>query len=986
MKEFVFKGATAGFLFAFVLSPVFSQKKSSFTVENLGGKSSVCFYQEKEAFSGVAKVVQKVIQDVKQVNGAEPALKSKLSECGENTVIFGTLGASPVLEELSRNKKIDLKPVNGKREVYSFFVVDSPFAEYPSIKHALVIAGSDKRGTIYGLFHLSEKIGVSPLSKWLGENPVQHKKIEFTSGDDFVSHEPSVKYRGFFINDEWPAFGEWAKKRFGGINAKCYEAVFELLLRMKGNYMWPAMWSSNFSGDGPGLDSAELADEYGVIMGTSHHEPLCRAGVEFGRLKGKVSEYGKDWNFSKNQAGITRFWEDGLKRNGRFENVITVGMRGEADSAILGHDATLADNINLLRDVLKVQNNLIRQNVNQNLNEVPRMFALYKEVEPFFYGDEQTKGLMGSPELDGVTLLLCDDNHGNLRTLPSKEMMNHNGGYGMYYHLDYHGGPVSYEWINTSYIPKIKEQMCQAYEFGVKELWIVNVGDIATNEFPLNYFMDLAYDYPSYSADSMTGKKYAELWSSVQFSDLEEDLQSEIADILDSYTKLAHLRRTESIKIDTFSAINDNEAQRLLVQVQEVMDKTENLKGRIPENAFVPFYAQVYYPAMGTMNVIKLFLLAALNKWYSTNGFIAANEYAKQAQLALNFDQSLVSEYHKVGNGKWYGMGNSKHIGFTTWDSTNCRNPELKVVSPSSIKEIAVWIDGVNQFCYSNIETKNQLVVDCFKNPDATEAKIQIAQYAQDGVKYKVALENSNSFVRFEIAKNTQQNIDTVIVHVDRDKLLKSNSKKESIIISGKSAKGKFQIPVIIDAEPVDLNYPQGTFIQTDDTITIEAAHYSSKKDTGSSEFKELDGYGRHLSAIKAYPVNAYFETTEASPYVEYKVVLAKAGAYNFRFLMNPSNPVAPDNRLQFIAEINGKQTVVDCVPENFVVGNGGWNTDILNNIRSQRLRQNCKAGMNTIRIYPVTPGFVLERIVVAATDVPAKKSFLGAEESYRIK
>jgi hypothetical protein len=181
-----------------------------------------------------------------------------------------------------------------------------------------------------------------------------------------------------------------------------YENVFELLLRMKGNYLWPAMWSSSFACDGPGLASAELADEYGVVIGLSHHEPCLRHGEEYSRLRGPQSIYGDAWDFRTNREGITRFWRDGLKRNGHLENVITVGMRGERDSKLLGENSTLADNIELLRSVFETQNTLIREEVDPNLDNVPRMFALYKEVEPYFYGDGETKGLMGSDELDGV--------------------------------------------------------------------------------------------------------------------------------------------------------------------------------------------------------------------------------------------------------------------------------------------------------------------------------------------------------------------------------------------------------------------------------------------------------------------------------------------------------------------------------------------------------------------------------------------------------
>ena len=245
-------------------------------------------------------------------------------------------------------------------------------------------------------------------------------------------------------------------RHFGGVNAKMYEGVFELLLRLKGNYLWPAMWASCFAEDGPGLESAELADELGVVMGLSHHEPCLRHGEEYSHVRGKDSIYGDAWSFISNKEGITRFWRDGLKRNGHLENVITVGMRGERDSTILGANATLKDNIDLLRDVLKTQEQLIKEEVNEDLTKVPRMLALYKEVEAYYYGDEKTPGLKeGCDELEDVILMLCDDNHGYLRSLPDEKMRRHPGGFGMYYHFDYHGGPISYEWINSTYLPVV---------------------------------------------------------------------------------------------------------------------------------------------------------------------------------------------------------------------------------------------------------------------------------------------------------------------------------------------------------------------------------------------------------------------------------------------------------------------------------------------------------------------------------------------------
>ncbi|NLJ96001.1 MAG: alpha-glucuronidase, partial [Clostridiales bacterium] len=238
-------------------------------------KNGSFFYREDEAFSGVNKIASKVMHDVELVFGCAPHATNERKDLGKCAVIYGTVDRSPILDELEEKKLIDLSKVRGKREVYLFQVISNPM---DGVESALVIAGSDKRGTIYGLFYLSEQLGVSPLVDWCDVKPQQKELVSFEEDLLYISKEPSVRYRGFFINDEWPAFGTWTNTKFGGFNAKMYEHVFELLLRLKGNYMWPAMWSAQFSLDGPGLANAELADELGVVMGASHHEPCCRNG------------------------------------------------------------------------------------------------------------------------------------------------------------------------------------------------------------------------------------------------------------------------------------------------------------------------------------------------------------------------------------------------------------------------------------------------------------------------------------------------------------------------------------------------------------------------------------------------------------------------------------------------------------------------------------------------------------------------------------
>ena len=1037
--------------------------------------SDVCFLSSKDDFPCMEKIASKVRHDIQLVTGKMPkacyaevsgskiSLKNRLTSC--YAIIYGTVGKSAVISALAEKGIINLDNVKGKREVYSFMVVKR--TEIPGLeKPALIIAGSDKRGTIYGLFHISELLGVSPLVDWAGVLPAHKDKVVLTEKDNFVSKEPSVKYRGFFINDEWPAFGNWTMHNYGGFNAKMYEHVFELLLRMKGNYLWPAMWSARFSEDGPGLLNAELADEYGVIMGASHHEPCCRNGEEYKYLRGKDSVYGDAWNFQVNREGITRFWEDGLKRSGKFESVITVGMRGEADTAILGKNATLKDNIDLLRDVLKTQNDLIRKYVNVDLEKVPRMLALYKEVEPYFYGDKDTKGLMGDPELDGVTLMLCEDNHGHLRTVPTEEMRNHKGGYGMYFHFDYHGWPYSYEWANTNSLPEVKEQMCAAYEFGIRELWIVNMGDIFSNEFPLSYFLNLAYDYEKYSDLSYTTEQYTKEWADFQFAALKKSERNLIASVLTRYTKLARMRRTESIKPDTFHPVNFGESDMVLAEAEKIIADVEKLNralkkrlvtGKsavakdapgaaagvgtattstgahgaasrnndvwaVPESLYAGFYSQVYFPAAGTMNVLRLQLTSGKNRWYAEHSILAANPLCAKIQKYLEFDKHLVNELDTVDGGRWYAMGWSEHIGFQNWCEEDNQLPVMVKTPGANKPRIVVWLDGDSSVSIGQDWTRNILHLNAFRNPEVSEACFNIA--AASALPFKFEIKTNKKWLSFDTTKgevSAKNLLQKVTVRINRKLLAKDDNNGETpyIGVFGKAEYSpKTLVPIEVDVRPLcDASLPKGelpagTFVQTGDYISIEAEHFvrnvaangaeitagaaagKSKGAAGKTDctavdaavFKVLPGYGKTLSAIKVFPETAWFTTLEKSPYVEYTFALDEAGSMSFDFYQSPLNPVSQENAIQFLAEINGKKKIIDVVPQNFAVGDDRqpWGNDVTNNIRVSTVTAPCKAGLNILRVYPVTPAFVLEKIVIHAENKRMPYSYLGAPETYR--
>ena len=978
------------------------------SAENIRTGKNAFVYGEGE-WSGVLKIADRVADDMKAVFGRKPELTAAAEEAEKTAltmpVLFGTVGKSALIASLGAAGIIDLSEVEGKREVYSFTLVRNcpknlvTAGAEGNFPKALVIAGSEKRGTVYGLFHLSEMLGVSPFIDWLDMKPARLAEFTLEDGFHFVSKEPSVRFRGFFINDEWPAFGNFCSRNYGGFNAKVYAHVFELLLRLKGNYLWPAMWSAVFPQDGPGLENASLADELGVVMGASHHEPCCRQGEEYSHVRGKDSVYGDAWNFLSNEKGITRFWEDGLKRSGGFENVITVGMRGEADTAILGREATLADNIDLLRSVLKTQNRLIRKYVNKDLDSVPRMLALYKEVEPYFYGDETTPGLMDDPELEGVTLMLCDDNYGNLRTLPTGHMRGHKGGYGMYYHFDYHGYPISYEWFNTSYLPKVWEQMTTAYDNGIRELWIVNVGDIFSNEFPLAYFLDLAYDYERYgSSDTESPIRYTKGFAARHFAGILERREcAKIAELLRGYTKITGARRTEAMNDNVYAPFAYGECENLLAECDRLMKAAEKLRGEIPEEAAFGYYELVYLPLTANLNVQRMWLLTTLNHAYAAMGSTYAMALAKEIRACMDRDRELTEELHTIHHGKWYGMGMSEHIGFHNWCEEECLNPIIHTFEPADKERLIVSVPGTDQHTEGTPWTARVLTLPAFLDPAMTKASIRLSTASAKPVRFRiettsdaVAVSRTEGIVRAE-------QLTEITVTVDRSRLGsgkegngksggKAGAKKTTdnaipeIIVYAAAGKARVRVPVSGAELPEELSWFG--------YISIEAAHFAYKTDTKAGEFRVLPDYGRTLSAVKALPQDAVFSAKQA-PSVTYRFEVPTAGNYTVRLYTNPSNPAGRIPELfAGIAANGGRVRKINMVADGFRVGDGSfvWAKGVLDNNRCTETTLALNAGVNTLDIYALGPGLVLTKVVVYPEGREPMKSYLGPAETPVLK
>lgn len=1001
---------------------------------------NISFIKENCTLSGSVKITDKVRNDISLVFGNLPD-SEKADEIQPDSfvnlpVISGILDNSTVIDSLIREGFINVDEIKGKREVFMITVIDNLPKSIVSEKlpgnfdSSLIIVGSDKRGLVYGLFKISEMLNVSPFVDWLDIKPSHMDSYVFDSELLIISKEPSVKFRGFFINDEWPAFGNFCNKNYGGFNAKVYEHVFELLLRLKGNYLWPAMWSAIFPNDGPGQANAELADELGVIMGASHHEPCCRQGEEYKYLRGKDSIYGDAWNFITNREGITKFWEDGLKRSGKFENVITVGMRGEADTAILGHAATLKDNIDLLRDVLNTQNSLIRKYVNEDLDSVPRMLALYKEVEPYFYGDDTTEGLIGDPQLDGVTLMLCDDNYGNLRTVPTKEMLNHKGGYGMYYHFDYHGLPISFEWFNTSYLPKVWEQMTTAYDFGIRELWIVNVGDIFTNEYPLSFFLDLAYDFDKWGTSNMnSASEYTQSFVNFNFKDkLTDDEKAETVNLLKEYTRITGARRTEAMNDNIYAPFAYNECTDLLARVESLLDRAEKLYKSLNDNVSFDFYELVYLPLTGNLNIQKMWLLTTLNHGYASYSDTKALKLIPAINKCIEKDHEIVDELHTIHNGKWYGMGMSEHIGFNYWCEEECSYPVIHSFEKTNKTRLIVSIPGTCQHTQGLSWTGRYLTLGDFLNPDVSEGTIRLSVSSCASAEYEI--ETDCPSLSLSSQKGIVKDGESINITVSLNREAFKYSDKTDIVILGKpfkktdinpliaihSNEGYIYIRVPVNtAESLELHkYDRNTFIYCGESnvnlgstvtampsytkvndkgakllryISIEAAHFHHLKNGTDGEFRVIPEYGKSLSAIKAYPQNLDFNINTA-PVATYRFTAPEDGIFKIDFYTNPSNPCTRIPELFFGISVN-EDTLrkINTIPEGFAVGDGNmhWQKGVLDNIRVTSVEVELKNGLNSLDIYALSPNFVLEKIVIYPINCTPEKSYTGPSETYFI-
>lgn len=623
-----------------------SDGAGSFPLIRAGQAAGV--YVDAGADPAVRHVADSFAADLQRVGGqASPRVTDAAAARGD-LVIIGVRGASPVIDALVRDGKIKADDLAGRWEAYRQIVVDRPF---PGVARALVIVGSDRRGAVFGAYDLSEKIGVSPWH-WFADVPTERRANVFiTAGER--SDAPKVRYRGFFINDEDPAFGTWSRTKFGGPNAKMYAHVFELMLRLKGNYLWPAMWQPRaFNADDP--RNMVLADEMGVVMGTSHHEPLTRAHDEWGRAKAGA------WDYARNGDKLRIFWRGGVERmmskgNGQpYENLVTIGMRGDGDEAMSEDTA-----IGLMETIVADQRKIIADVTGKPAEKTPQVWALYKEVQDYYD--------RGMKVPDDVILLFADDNWGQVRRLPTTDQ-DRAGGYGVYYHFDYVGAPRNYKWLNTVQNEKTWQQMDLAYAKGARALWIVNVGDIKPMEFPLSFFMKQAWNPEAMTPDALA--RYPEDWAREAFGPKNA---AKIGAILARYGQLAGRRKPELIDAGSFplgpegETLDGGEFGLMIDEWRALKADVARVKPSITPAQSDAFFQLVEHPVAALSNLYELYYAVAWNRRLAARGDARADLFADQVEAAFRADKAIAAAYHALNGGKWDGMMLQTHFGYTNW-------------------------------------------------------------------------------------------------------------------------------------------------------------------------------------------------------------------------------------------------------------------------------------------------------------------------------
>ena len=583
--------------------------------------------------SCVQRAVANLQQDFQRVTDDSQFIIHNSQLTTNTQILVGTVGVNKQIDQWV--KAGELRNLKGKTEKYII----------KTIGDQLVIAGSDKRGTVFGIYELSQQIGVSPWYYWADVPVEKHDAIYIKKGE-YTDGEPSVRFRGLFLNDEAPCLTTWVKNTFGTDygDHHFYEKVFELILRLKGNFLWPAMWGWAFYADDP--ENSKVADEMGVIIGTSHHEPMARNHQEYARRR---QEWGA-WNYQTNKENLDRFFREGIERMKGTDDIVTIGMRGDGDEAMSENADT-----KLLENIIDNQRRIIKEVTGKSADKTTQVWALYKEVQDYYDA--------GLRVPDDVMILISDDNWGDIRRVPTAAERSRKGGWGIYYHVDYVGAPRNTKWLNVTQTQQMFEQLSLAYDFGIQRMWILNVGDLKPMEYPIQLFMDMAWNPKDYTVQTVTDHT-RRFFQSV----LSGSVAEEAASIYNRNCQYMARVTPEMLDARTYN-IATGEWRQVADDYQRLELRALRLYDQIPVEAR-DFYRQlILFPVQAMANLYDMYYAQAMNQYLAASKNPDANLWADKVKQCFRRDSLLCAAYNTdIAGGKWNGMMIQKHIGYRSWN------------------------------------------------------------------------------------------------------------------------------------------------------------------------------------------------------------------------------------------------------------------------------------------------------------------------------
>ncbi|KAK0433154.1 glycoside hydrolase family 115 protein [Armillaria borealis] len=907
-----------------------------------------------------------------------PTLTNSSDQSPSHPISCRYLGKSSLIERVVNATGLNVSSIEGQWESFMTAIVDHPI---PGVDTAYVIVGSDKRGTIYALYEHSEQIGVSPWY-WWADVPIKAARSEILVTP--CSHgSPSVKYRGIFLNDEQPSLQNWAMEKFTNgtgaaltgspFNHLFYTKLFELMLRLKANYLWPAIWSSAFAVDDP--ENQRLADVYGIAMGTSHEEPMTRSTPVEWNLFGTG-----DWNYTTNSANIYQFWVVGVERAKPYETLYTVGMRGAGDLPL-----SETTNIELLEKVVADQRQILTDVFpNVSVETIPQVWTLYKEVEGY-YDD-------GMRVPDDVTLLWSDDNWGNIRRYPVESERNRSGGAGVYYHFDYVGDPRDFKWITTTQISKVYEQMSIAVERDATRAWIVNVGDLKPYELSTEFFLTYAWDASLWNPDNLDA--FVSSWAQREFGLSTTDADV-VQDVIANVTRFNARRKPELLNSTTYSLVNYREAETVVSAWDTLVGVTTGIYDQLSEETKPAFFQLVYHPVVASANLGKMLISAGLNNLRASQARLSTNNLADQVQDFFDFDYELETEYHALLDG---GMMDQTHIGYYYWQQPMMNSmPAITRVPPkkqalAGVMRIApegtlgAWPgDNPNQCAQGYNCPAPTIVLDSF---DTFQNRyVDIGAGITANVSW-IVLNTTHGEVSPE---DPEQRV--YISVSDWNSLDVGDSYGNITFTAQAEGQPDLSVPVIFVAHNTMPSLAPGFsgFVEGAGVVSIEAAHAIRNTSVDGVYWRELPGIGRTLSGMTPWPRTGHDGgnfTAGSGPSLEYDFFTFSetTDTTPVTVYVSPSlNANGADRPLGVAIAVDGdvlsSYFIPSAAPGDLPDAWDGLDGFVANSIVPIRLSfAGMKAGAHTLKIFMIEPAVVVQKIIIDVGGL--ESSYLGPPES----